>query len=387
LIVSLSFVPSVNASSDIFDEPRHIDYNTYKERMVEYIETPDYLKPSMPSIIGKNEYVDISDIVLASNDLLSVLPVISNESFDEIKKTSSFKSLNTILSNEVESIIETRQLSVDELPDYLNPRGTHLMNPAAYHTFARYLDIASYIKNIFTDSNFMMGHNLKNPFMSNDRVCDLGNVKYTFAELSDRIAGSYIDSNGNFVFSNTDPLASQIVPPVEGAPPAPPAVGPEKVSVNEVCNFISNKCFISPSDNMQVALINAALTHSGGPDADIVPVAYEGSPFKTGGRSPKLLMDRSSEKAAFLDSNRGTQGIYDHDSELRTGYMGEDLNIKEDVITQSATDLGITMSDSGEFIVSKRGIEDIPDLAPGFIEGGVFFILAIVSLVLACVYK
>jgi hypothetical protein len=382
--MSLSVVPSVNASSNIYDEPVHVDYNTYKDRMVEYIETPDYLKPSTAPIIGKNEYVDLTDIILASEDLLTVIPNISNKSISDVEKYPLFKTMNNLMVKQVQDVIEYCEVSVEDVPGYLDP-----FNQMGYvnqvNTFVNYMKIATDIKNIFIDNKFLSDNGGGNPFFTDDTVIMIDGVQYTMSELQDRISTAIINSDGTYHFTKIELLDSQIAsePLVPGDAPAASIEPPESVSVNSVARFINNNCYIIPPDPLAQNIINGALDGVG---KSTIPV-LEGNPFKgSDNGNPLLLASIDNENTNFIKNERQTTAFL-IDGELRTDNSGRVVDIKPEFVNDASATLSIITNLDGNIVAPRMNNKDVLATNTSCVEVGIFFVFAIITLVLAFVYK
>jgi hypothetical protein len=369
LVLSLSFTPSVNAASDIFDEPRHIDYNTYKERMIEYIETPDYLKPSMPPIVGRNEYVDTNDIFLAVDDLLTVMPVINNDSLNEIKKTSTFKNMNSLLVEKVNGVRELFDLSIENVRPYLNP---YMNNPnlaAEVTLYGEYNFAANRIKNIISDTLLLEQSGVNNIFRTNgESHVRVGSVDYTQNELLLRVSTAEILPDGTYKFTVVEPLAS--------------GVTPKSVSVNSVGAILKRDFVVSRSGRLCANNKNLVLTQNSLP---VMGTNSEPLPFKTTneGVNPQFLMEKGNPNTEIVVNTAPASGtIVTYD--LRSNSDGRRVIMEPEIIKSNNERLGLFVNDGK---VQGENFRNEPIDIFGGVESGVFFVLAIVSFVLAWVYK
>jgi hypothetical protein len=304
---------------------------------------------------------------------------------------------------DVMSVAAYNRMPIEDMPAYLEPSGATVI-PPEYQTFIDYIHIASNIKNIFIDNDYIITSRNINPFMENNRICEIDGVKYTFAELSSRIASSNIDNKGNFIFKTNKPLASQIVPPEPGQPPIPDPVGPASISVDSVADFIKTNCILSPTEITDVSIINSAFESSGktitvsaiNPKTGIAqtrdfPAAIpindpDSNIFKTGDRSPVLVADSANPNTEFIESRGNTQYLM-KSGETRIDTMERPVDIKPEIITRVSETMSIINHADGT--ISCPRFENHSELADdcGYIEGGIMFVVAIITLILAWVYK
>jgi hypothetical protein len=388
LILSLSFVPSVNAASDIFDEPVHVDYETYKQRMIEYIETPDYLKANMPPIIGKNEYVDFSDIILADDELCNILPNMSNQTINNVKDSPLFRSMNYILIKEYKDIIESRVISHEEIPGYLDPFNdfAHLDEIS---TFTNYVRIADEIKNILIDNKYLVDNHMDNPFLSKDTPVKIDGLTYTIAELQDRISSSYVGVDGYYHFTMLEPVASQIMPVPPGVDTyAPIPIPPNYVRVKDVADFINDNCYIIHGNDYNINTVNNVLTDAGKPNVPVpVPPGSGDPPFRTGDTFHQdLLVSKTNANTALIDSQSCTNDLLT-EIELIERNTGHDADINPASVRDAARELGVSNNYDGDIVLTEKIPKSLLESGVGCIETGIFFVFAIISLILAFVYR
>jgi hypothetical protein len=379
LIMSLSIVPSVNASSDIFDEPVHLSYNDLKDRMIDYIETPNYLKPSTAPIIGKNEYVDLSDIILASEDLLTVLPNINDNTFKDISKTSTFKTMNNIVSDILKEVVKDYDPVPENIEYYLNPyvRKSGINN---IQFFKDYTKIAKTIQDVIHDNVILRDNDIPNPHFDRSRTVSIDGYTYTVDELFNRVNTGRIMADGTYKFSDTTPLASQ------GArlPGAPDIVGPGSVNVNDVGNFLSNNYVTTDGGYYNNIIVDNAIK------VIDVYARYDGIVFpnldiRSGEQfAPRVLMDNNDPVVIRVQRDDYAVRVV-KDAELRIINHGEcPLDIKPETIEVKKTDMGIRDDMLG--VYNKVKETDVVGTYSVF-EAGLMFVFAIITLVLAFVYR
>jgi hypothetical protein len=382
LVLSLSFVPSVNAASDIFDEPRHVDYETYKQRMIEYIETPDYLKDSMPPIIGKNEYVDFIDIISASDDLVNVLPNV-NDAFNEVKSSPVFKTMNTVVLEHVKTLMQDYDPTEANIEYYLKP---YVKNGGVNNIqyFKQYTKIANNIQNVIHDNVLMNKNGVDNPYFSRDKTVRLDGNTYTVDELFNRIDGAIIDPNGYYVFEDNSPLASQGVPIVDESP----VVGPKKVAVDDVAKFLVDNYYTTTGKYHANFNTNLMLHANGGQELTDNGCYPELDIRSSQDHSPKILIENDNIPAAQIQRTPYSRG-YVKEAEFRTdqlGDYGDIADIKPDNIEIKKSEMGIPeFDDMGRAYAQFKESDVI--LKSGAFEAGVMLIFAIISLILAFVYR
>jgi hypothetical protein len=384
LILTLSFVPNVNASSDIFDEPHHIDYDTYKGRMIEYIETPDYLKPSMPPIVSRNEYIDFMDIISASEDLLSILPVV-NGTFDEIKKTSSYKSLNTVLVETIENANYVHDFSLDRLQNFLTP---YIQQPGAINNmeyFIRYHNIAKNIQDIIIDNLNIKNQGIGGTIDWNRKVT-INDITYTIEELFNRIATADINADGLFYYN--------IIEDVDSGSMIPLNVEVDKVA--DVLNdYVSTKVIKSEQYNFDEGVIMVSEVgiwnrlYNLFRSFDFGNFHLPTGNFRTAENNPILLIDDNNPIVDIIKNDPNTKELIDLNTELRFNPAAGDtepIDIQPVTIIDKAAEMNIGPDALND--VYLKGVNGEKALVGvSAFETGVFFVLAIVTLVLACVYK
>jgi hypothetical protein len=381
LVMSLSFVPYVNAASDIFDEPVHVDYETYKERLVEYIETPDYLKASMPPIIGKNEYITYIDIITASDDLVNMLPNI-NDAINEVKTTPLFKTMNNVILDHVKTLIQEYDPTDANIEYYLKP---YVKNSGIDNIqyFKQYTKIAKDIQDVIHDNVLMEQNGKSNPYFSRDKTVIFDGNTYTIDELFNRINGATIDPNGYYVFEDNSPLASQSASIADESL----IVGPKKVAVDEVATFLSDNYYTTTGDYGSNLQANVMMHGEGGPE--FYDINFFDLDIHSGQQcSPKLLLD--NDNIPVIKTQRTQYGrFYVKEAEFRTEKLGDGtdpMDIKPNNIEIKKAEMGIPEFDDMSNAYAQYKESDVL-VKSGALEGGVMLIVAIITLILAWVYK
>jgi hypothetical protein len=374
LIISLSFVPSVNSASDIFNEKRHLSYDTLKSRMIDYVNTPDYFKPYVSSVIGRDEYFDIDDLFLATQDLTSILPSVNNGSLEDVSNTPLFKTLNTVYINELKEFKAYLENPTEgQLLDFLQPYGTS--KAESFSVYTNYMRAAHDLQNIFNDYFLHKNAGVDNPFVAkpNERVTVDG-IDYTVLELMDRVSSSTISIDGYYMFSNKAPLAS--------------GSAPERVSVDSVAVFTKDRFYIGDGGQMNYILRNRALEDSGLSGIDIKGVY--GPEYKTVAANsgyPKILAEKNNPNTyAVLDYHGARELLATVDSRVNPT-TNQRVNIVPESVQQSTNILGIATTPEGNILVTKNEIIEKSIGAFAYIEGTVMLIFAVVCFITAWVYK
>jgi hypothetical protein len=374
LILSLSFVPSVNASSDIFDEPRHVDYETYKNRMVEYIETPDYLKASMPPIIGRGEYIDSTDIFLAVDDLLTVIPVINNDTFNQVKNTPFFKNTNSLIVETVKKLMVPDVVPVNGIEPYLTPYFEDPVFSTQASVYNGYKQIAQKIKDIVHDTLILDG---MQPTLDNDfdgvTFKAGNNARFTIPELFDRINSAKILPDGYYHLTDSRPLESR-------------DFVPNTISVESVAYYMDNQMIVSKPGVEAFNKMNDALLR--GKETPMETNIMQNPLFKNSenGRYPSVLLNKYNTKGGILTTDDlGKDQIITNS--MRLDNQGHQRIIEHDMVKNNCEELGLTVTPEGLVVGRKLINEKQFDNTLGVIEGGFMFIFAIITLILAFVYR
>jgi hypothetical protein len=288
LIISLSFTPSVNAASDIFNEPSHLSYDTLKSRMTDYINTPDYFKPYAPPVIYSNEYVDFDDYIDAAEDFFNV--DIDDDVVEEIADVGNniplFKDLNVRF---IDLILDTKELCRSDV--YLNkeearmnfvydPEKTglkgeeeaHHDGPGDFlgvvdelHLYIQYKFAGNSLRGIVKDNVYLMGIEGNINFIDPNKILVVDGVQYTALELFERVGSSCTGLNGKFEFTNTAPLAS--------------GVTPKSVSVASVIEVMNDNYVLMNSGTTTVSRANTGLKANGYAE---MPMLDRSVKFKSG---------------------------------------------------------------------------------------------------------
>jgi hypothetical protein len=373
LVLSLGFTPSVNASSDIFDEPRHVDYETYKNRMIEYIETPDYLKASMPPIVGRNEYGDSSDIFLAVDDLLTVVPV-DEDMVESVQKTTFFRNMNTILVNKIKETREIFTFSDEEIPKWTDPyvRNANLAPEAALYN--DYNLIAGNIQDIIHDTFLLEESGYPNIFRTNgNNIIDVNGVSFTFDELFARIQSATVLPNGYYRLNDIAPLASGQAPP-------------NTISVDKMLNIMNDNVVVAGAGKNAFDARNGMLNlNSKGMVSPPSPVDGYKTPADI--RYPAFIMDKTNPNTIAIVNNRNQPfiGVVEHLDQTRD--RGNKIDVKPESINANNELLGLRVNANNE-VEGERLIPESESASYiSAAETGIMFILAIITLILAFVYR
>jgi hypothetical protein len=377
----------VNASSDTFSDPVHVNYSTYKERMVDYIETPDYLKPSMPPIVGKNEYVDFIDVLEATEDLLDTIPNLSN-SIDLIKSSPYFKNSNAFLFDMIKETLMVYDPSIETLEAFLKPYVDGGVNNMAY--FLEYHKIAVSIRDVIQDNVQLRDMGRRIETINWDRTVVIDGITYTIGELFDRVASATITPDGRYEFTIIEDVSQ------------PGNELPTGVDVDDVADVLANGFSVSkniktPVDvngvivNREVnvwyrfntVLSNKGFKMIGWPKANVE--------YKTSdGINPCLLIDKDNPMVNILVNDPSSRDIISPKAELRVTEADPNvvLDIQTTVILDKAAEMNIQPMDlKNGYDKPITTIKGRTEAMISCAEIGVMFIFAIITLVLAFVYK
>jgi hypothetical protein len=375
LVMSLSFVPYVNAASDIFNEPVHLDYENFKERMIEYAETPDFLKASTPSVIGHNEYIDIEDIFLAVDDLLT-LPIDddNDNTVETVKKTPLFKNMNSIIVDKIKETKEIFTFSDDEIPTWTDP---YVKNGALRPQIKLYRDynyIARSIQNAIHDNYVMEASGYNNIFRNNGgTIIDVDGISFTCDELFTRIVSSTILPNGYYRLNNVAPLASGQAPP-------------DTISVERLISIMKDNVVVAAAGvhafDARNALLNLMLKPMVKP-----PAPMTGLKSSIDVRYPAFLMDKNNPNTMAITNNfpnTPNRGIATY---LNKNEKDTLIDINPERINTNSEALGLHVNANNQV----EGERLIPEKEPGTYinaaETGVMFVVAIVIFIIAWIYK
>jgi hypothetical protein len=371
LILSLSFVPSVNASNDIFNDQQHLSYNTLKNRIIDYTNTPDYMKSYAPSVIGRDEYIDSSDIYMAVDDLLNILPV-DNSTVNLVKNTPLFKNMNTILVNKIKGVREIFELIPEDIPAYLTP---YLDNPAMVMqsmNYRNYNIVAHRIQDIISDNLLFEESGGVNVFRTTgDNIIKIGEIEFTCNELFNRIRTADIMPDGNYMLTDLSRLSSGQIPP-------------SIVSVEFIADLTDNVFVIGKPGASAYNLKNSVLTVNAKSSIEIPEKPNE---YKTtvDGKYPELIMDRDGENTRIISDNSRSTNTIDHESLRDVNAHPVDLapaNVKA-----NSDELGIKVVDGK--VMGERLTDDkvSPFDKVSIAETGLMFVFAIVCFITAWVYR
>jgi hypothetical protein len=313
---------------------------------------------------------------------------MSNQTINNIKDSPLFRSMNYILIKEYKDIIQSRVISHEEIPAYLDPFDDYAhINEIT--TFTNYVRIADNIKNILIDNKYLVDNHQVNPFLSKDTPVKIDGVTYTIAELQDRISTSYVGVDGYYHFTMLEPLASQIIPAPPGVDTyAPIPIPPNYVRVKDVADFIKDNCYIIHGNDYNTNTANTALTDAGKPNIPVpVPPGSDEAPFKTGdGFHQDLLASKTNVNTELINSQPRTNDLLT-EIEFKERYTGQEAVIKPDTVRNVAMELGISNNELGDIVITEKTPKSLLETSVGCVETGVFFVLAIVTLILAFVYK
>jgi hypothetical protein len=389
LIMSLSVVPSVNASSDIFNEPVHLSYNDLKERMVEYIETPDYLKASMPPIISSNEYIDFEDYIQAAEDLFKI-PVIDNSTLEKISSSSDsipiFKNLNTKFVELIKRIDHAIKTDV-----YMNAQDArfnsiydpdfgeaHYDGPGEFnnvvnelHLYVQYKFAANNLKNIITDSIYFFDMPNMDNFFNPNKILIIDNVQFTARELFDRISTSRVSLDGRYQFTNTAPLAS--------------GSALKSVNVDSVIRVFNDNYIILNNGAGVIYTVNCGLSSNNMP---VMPDLQDQPhvDFRTDNNNvPKRFVEKDLPCTKIVIKYTLKDEIYSVSSLTMDG-SGSYLDIRPDLVTEATSALNLKFNDEGR-VVTETISTNRPEYYTGLLESGLMFVFAIITLILAFIYR
>jgi hypothetical protein len=370
LILSLSFVPSVNSASNIFDDPVHVNYNTLKTRLTDYVNTPDYMKPYEPLVVGRNEYVDSTDILSDVDDLSNILPFVNNDTVNSVENTPLFKNMNTILVAKLKDIREVYELPIDDVPTYLDP---FLPRPGLTDQVRLYNDyqgVARNIQNIISDTLLLEESGNVNIFRTKgENIIKIDGVDFTFNELFSRIRSANTMPDGTYMLNDLSPLSSGQEPP-------------KTITVEKMVKIIDLDFVIGKPGAAAFGIRNAALISAHQPTVSPLKVKLE---FKTtdDGKYPAILMDKENYKTQTIVNNEILNTAVDQTS----------LSVTETAVVDLTPVNVKANSEMLGFHVTSEGTVEDERLTPGkesvigFAETGLMFVFAIVCFITAWVYR
>jgi hypothetical protein len=374
LVLSLSFTPSVNSASDIFEEPKHVDYDTYKARMIEYANTPDYMKLYMSPVVGNNEYIDSSDIFNAVEDLLDVLPSI-NDNVDQVTNSPLFKDMNLLIYNKLREYKEIYEVPVDGSKDYLTP---YLKDPALASSaimYHNYNVLAHKIQDIIRDTLLLEDTGVRTELsVLGDLDIMPNGIKFTNREFLERISTAKVLPDGSYKLTDLSPLASKVKPP-------------STINVEVVGYFLDTNFIVAKPGAVEFIRRNNALQAAGQP---ILSIKNEPTNFRTtnDGYYPEVLMDKRSVQSDVLLREARDEVIFNG---ITCDSNGNKIDIYPERVQASSESLGLFVNAEGnvvgEKIVLKNTQSEKIGNAMGFAETGFMFVFAVVSFIVAWVYR
>jgi hypothetical protein len=189
------------------EEPKHISYNEYKERLVNYIEATDYLKPYMPNIINDNERIEFMDYINAAEDLAGIIPKSDDEALKEAEKSRLFLNKNSVIFKVVKEFSHQydsntpAETFVKFLQPYIN--GDNIFY---YNSLIGYGKIAKAIQNAMADNLELKSQGIKG--VNWDRNVEIHDStgefsQITIEQLFNEIANAEITPDGYYKLPQT----------------------------------------------------------------------------------------------------------------------------------------------------------------------------------------
>jgi hypothetical protein len=400
LILSLSFVPSVNSASDIFNEKQHLSYNTLKSRMTDYINTPDYFKPYTPPVIYSNEYVNFEDYIDAAEDLFSI-PLVDNSTLNEISVVADniplFKDLNVRF---IELLKWTKAFyRSDEYMSAQDLKFKRIYDPDLYHQeeanpqygeaehdghpygefegvleelslYVLYKSAANDLKNAITDSMYFFDKPNMDLVFNPDNIIIVEGVPYTARELFSRISTSRVGLNGRYEFSNTAPLAS--------------GDAPTSVGVASTMEIMNDNYVILNSGNA-VTAVNYQLQRMGVPEIIELPQQPPVDFLTSKSNHPEIILQKDASNTKFILTKDYIHNVNPIENLAMDG-RGNPVDITPGPVSQASKALELTYNAEGK-VVTETEITNRSEYFPCVAEVGFMFIFAVICFITAWVYR
>jgi hypothetical protein len=377
----------VNAASDIFEDSKHVNYNTLKNRIIDYVNTPDFMKPYSPSIVGRDEYIDFMDYIEATDDLLTVLPFVNNDTVNSVENTPLFKNINTIVMKTIRELTCTYEPVDTNIEYFLQPyilQGH--VNNMIY--FKDYTTIAKFMIDVAKDNVLLFERGGVNPYFDRGRKIEIDGYTYTTGELIDRVASAKININdGIYEFKDSERLMSQEISQVPGEIIAE---GPIGVRVSKVAEVFGTYFSVSKSTRGSLNDINFYLGTQEKPEIVVPPEPFTDNPDapRYSSEEPNVIMDidniataQVSRRAAHADP---LISCYDKVADSPTDHSFIDLSSK--TIDIKKAEMGIESETDMNSMYETYAKKDTCS-ALSVVETGFMFVFAVVCFITAWVYR